>query len=313
MSYVITVYNKAPCIPELIKSLQNQSGNFEREYIFVNDGSTDNSLDVLRESCKALPNALVISQSNKGPSAAINFGLKHATKEWVYLGDGDDSVEPTAVATLLECAMKYDSLVCKGMHLNNRSDENIFDGSVSIYDDAMRKAMQFYPIGACSLINRSLLTKVGGCDERVFIQDYSISLRVAPYSKFVIINKAISYNINGHQQRLSSNKVQENYDTALARYLYIHDNMDLAYQYKYIAFERQLKKSWSWYRKQKIIPRIFSKYFIRYILTRFDASYSNETIEQWMKESLEVYDTSKVRRGGDWGGYSATPSSPSSV
>ncbi len=292
---MITVYNKASCIPDLVQSLKNQMGDFNREYIFIDDGSSDNSLEVLRAVTIDMPHTSIITQENKGPSAAVNNGIHLATKKWVYLGDGDDFLEPWAVAKMIELAELYDALACKGIHSNYpERDLDKFDNSVTLYEDSLAKTLAFYPIG-CSVIDRELLIKVGGCDERVFIQDYSIALRISRYTKLVQINSLISWNINKNQERLSSNKLQENYDTALARYLYIHDNMSIDYKYKYLALQKQIKKAWSWYRKQALINSIFSKHFVRYLMTRFDIGYSDELIEQFMKESLEVYDTSMAR------------------
>ena len=49
VSFVIPVFNKAKYLKTVIKSLRQQTGNFDKEYIFINDGSTDNSLEILKE------------------------------------------------------------------------------------------------------------------------------------------------------------------------------------------------------------------------------------------------------------------------
>lgn len=298
VSYIITVYNKAPCLPELVSALLAQEGDFDREFIFVDDGSTDDSLAVLHNLCDSIPEAVIISQKNAGPSSANNAGIKRASKKWVFLLDGDDYLFPEATKCLLDLAQKHDSQICHGRHSNNpKKDRKLFDDSVIVYDDVLAEVVKFHPVGAGALINRDVILRAGGCDERVFIQDYSIALRIARCtSKMVVINALLTVNIDKAQQRLSSNKTQENYDTALARYLFIKDNLDIEYDYKYLAFERQLKKSWSWYRKQWFIPRVFSKYFLRYLISRFNFGYSDFIITTWMEESLEVYDRSYVRK-----------------
>ena len=50
------VFNKAKYLKTVIKSLRLQTGNFDKEYIFVNDGSTDNSLEILQKEIKSLKN-----------------------------------------------------------------------------------------------------------------------------------------------------------------------------------------------------------------------------------------------------------------
>ena len=66
VSFVIPVFNKAKYLKTVIKSLRHQTGNFDKEYIFINDGSTDNSLDILKRERKSLKNCKIISQKNKG-------------------------------------------------------------------------------------------------------------------------------------------------------------------------------------------------------------------------------------------------------
>ena len=56
VSFVIPVFNKAKYLKTVIKSLRQQTGNFDKEYIFINDGSTDNSLEILKRERKNLKN-----------------------------------------------------------------------------------------------------------------------------------------------------------------------------------------------------------------------------------------------------------------
>jgi glycosyltransferase involved in cell wall biosynthesis len=57
------------------------------EVIVVNDGSTDNSLEILKSY---LPRVRIISQTNKGVSVARNVGIRHCTGEWIAIQDADD-------------------------------------------------------------------------------------------------------------------------------------------------------------------------------------------------------------------------------
>ncbi|MES2215617.1 MAG: glycosyltransferase family 2 protein [Pseudomonadota bacterium] len=297
VSCIFTVYNKSKCLEKMINSLKSQMGNLDLDYIFVNDGSTDNSLEVLNTLCRDLPNSVIVSQENQGPSVAVNTGLKLATKQWVYLGDSDDYIYPDSIITLVELAKQYNSKMSHGRHVNDVTLEKTqFNHKVTVYDDALEKALSFHPCGGGLIVDRELLVRIGGCDERVFVQDYSISLRLAQHTKFVTTNKITSCNIDLNQERLSSNKLQENHDTAYARYLFMQDNMHIARKYKSLTLRKQMAKSWSWYRKQRFIPRVWSKYFLRYILSKFTTPLRDETMELWMRERIEVYDKSKLRK-----------------
>jgi glycosyltransferase involved in cell wall biosynthesis len=288
ISYVVTVYNKAKAIPKLIEGLRNQQGSFAREFIFINDGSKDNSLELLTNLSKDI-GGIVITQENLGPSVAVNAGLKLAKLEWAFLVDGDDYLYPKASKTLLKLASEYpDAVACKGRHSNNPDIQKYTD-VVTYIPDALMRALKFYPIGAStSMIKTDIAKKVGGCDEDVFIQDYSIALRMARQGSFVEIDSLIAANINAQQQRLSSNKLQENYHTALARFLFLRDNLDIAYKYKYYGLQHQLRKTWLWHIKHKFPPNF--KHCFRYLATRLaQIEISDTKMVTWLEESIKVY------------------------
>ena len=90
VSFVITIYNKAPYLAAVLPALGGQSGNFEREFIFVDDGSTDGSADLIEQKTADWPHAVdVIRQPNAGASKATNTGVDAASLPWIKLVDGE--------------------------------------------------------------------------------------------------------------------------------------------------------------------------------------------------------------------------------
>ena len=89
VSYIVTVYNKALYLPFVIRGLAGQEGEFEREFIFVDDGSTDDSVKILGELKETLPGRVeIIEQDNKGPSVATNKGFEASTGDMRGTSDG---------------------------------------------------------------------------------------------------------------------------------------------------------------------------------------------------------------------------------
>lgn len=84
ISVVIPNYNGSTTLPLVLKGLQNQPQSAD-EIIIVDDGSTDNSLEILAN----YPEVKVISQSNSGAPVARNKGINAATGELVVLLDND--------------------------------------------------------------------------------------------------------------------------------------------------------------------------------------------------------------------------------
>lgn len=98
ISIVIPLYNKENAIQSTLKSiLNNQWQDFE--IIIVDDGSTDNSIEKVREIEDS--RIRLITQSNKGPSAARNTGAKAAFGEWILFFDADDILYPDGLSTLM--------------------------------------------------------------------------------------------------------------------------------------------------------------------------------------------------------------------
>jgi len=87
ISIITTNYNTEKYIERTIKSVLNQKGNFELEYIITDGASTDGSLDIIKKYKDRLK---YISEKDKGQSDGINKGLKMATGDIVAFLNADD-------------------------------------------------------------------------------------------------------------------------------------------------------------------------------------------------------------------------------
>ncbi|MBQ8256263.1 MAG: glycosyltransferase, partial [Alphaproteobacteria bacterium] len=89
LSVIIPVYNVAEYLAECLTSVCNQTLT-DIEIICVNDGSTDNSGDILQDFAKQDTRIQIINQENAGLSAARNSGLNYSTGEYITVLDSDD-------------------------------------------------------------------------------------------------------------------------------------------------------------------------------------------------------------------------------
>lgn len=91
VSIILPVYNVEKYLKECLESAINQTLD-NIEIIAINDGSTDNSFEIL-EQYKYSNDIKIINQENKGLSEARNAGLKEAKGEYVYFLDSDDYID----------------------------------------------------------------------------------------------------------------------------------------------------------------------------------------------------------------------------
>ncbi|MBO7045267.1 MAG: glycosyltransferase [Prevotella sp.] len=100
VSVILPIYNVAPYLEEAFESILNQSLR-EIEVIAVNDGSTDNSEEIIKKYKKKDSRIIFFSQENQGQSVARNLALQHTTGEYIYMMDSDDVLSNPDV--LLTC------------------------------------------------------------------------------------------------------------------------------------------------------------------------------------------------------------------
>lgn len=96
VSIVIPVYNAENYLSQCIESLKNQTYR-DIEIILVNDGSTDNSLEICKKYANQDSRIKVHSIENSGVSAARNLGIDLATGKYITFVDSDDWAEPSMV------------------------------------------------------------------------------------------------------------------------------------------------------------------------------------------------------------------------
>ncbi len=102
VSVIIPVYNTEKYLRECLDSIVNQTLK-DIEIIIVNDGSTDNSLEIINEYAEKDSRIYTINIPNRGLSIARNVGMSKASGEYIYFIDSDDVLQEDALCL---CVMK---------------------------------------------------------------------------------------------------------------------------------------------------------------------------------------------------------------
>ena len=116
VSVILPIYNVAPYLDETFTSLLSQTLQ-DIEIIAVNDGSEDNSEDIIKKYAQQDARISYFTKTNQGQSVARNLALKHATGEYIYMMDSDDVLaDPNALQ------------ICYDYAEQNKADFIFFDG-----------------------------------------------------------------------------------------------------------------------------------------------------------------------------------------
>lgn len=106
VSIIVPIYNVEKYLPKCLESIINQTLK-DVEIICINDGSTDNSLSILKEYANRDSRIQIINTQNKGIAAARNFGINVATGEFLGFIDSDDWIDLDFFEKLYLTAKKY--------------------------------------------------------------------------------------------------------------------------------------------------------------------------------------------------------------
>jgi glycosyltransferase involved in cell wall biosynthesis len=274
VSFVVPVFNKSSYLKHVVNSISSQKGDFDKEYIFIDDGSTDDSLKILKKETRKLKNCAIISQKNKGSANATNVGINLAKMKYIKFLDADDVILSNATFCLVNLLEKnQESVLAYGLQrkveniklvdLEEEIDFNDFDILHNPILLAMRNSM-FNP--SQFLVRREFCQKVGGCDERVIhSQEYSLTLRLSKLGAFIKINHPIAILPLSAPGQISEKKNNQIYRVSKALELFVKENKDLSLHVKLFATRRLTARSWRFARRISN-SSIFSRWFLLYIL-----------------------------------------------
>ncbi len=127
ISLIIPVYNVQDYLYKALNSVVCQTLK-NIEVIIVNDGSTDNSLEIIEQFAKQNPHFKIINQKNAGLSAARNAGLKISKGDYIAFMDSDDFIEPDFLECLYNAAVKNkaDIVYCNFNFYYPKSDFRLY-------------------------------------------------------------------------------------------------------------------------------------------------------------------------------------------
>jgi glycosyltransferase involved in cell wall biosynthesis len=187
-SIITPVFNGKKYIKETVSSVLKFTKNFSAEYIVVNDGSTDTTLDILKQFNSEIK---VVSQPNSGESVAVNNGIKIAKGQWILIVNADDPLITSELFSQAKVVFSKESSVCVVY-----PDWQIIDETGKTLKKVVVPDYSFHTLfaefhclpGPGAIFRRDLAIAIGGrSSDYKFVSDYDFWLRMSQKGSFMHI------------------------------------------------------------------------------------------------------------------------------
>ena len=216
ISVVMSVYNGQKYLRESIDSILEQTyKNFE--FIIINDGSEDNSLDMLLEYQARDPRITIVNQNNVGLTRSLNKGVKLAASEYIARQDADDISLPTRLEKQLNYMVNHPEVAvigCLGDVFNiNGVLRTSRDPRYSRKGIKRHLASKNLFMHGSAMMRKSCLAKVGFYREFFrHSQDYDLWLRLSQYFDIDILPEHLyQYRVTPEAISVSQWPIQKQY------------------------------------------------------------------------------------------------------
>ena len=205
ISVIIPSYNRAHLLPRCLNSVISQNyAPFET--IIVDDGSTDLTRSLVQRD---YPDVKLISQTNKGVSAARNAGIHAAKGDWLAFLDSDDTWSRNKLGRQVQVIEKSPGChivhtdeiwVRNGVRVSPQRKHRKYGGSIFKY------CLPLCVISPSSvMIHRRVFDQVGLFDETLpACEDYDLWLRICARMPVLFIHEPLITKYGGHSDQLST-------------------------------------------------------------------------------------------------------------
>jgi len=227
---IIPCYNSGATITRSVQSVLDQTVPVA-EIIIIDDGSDIATKKVLDKLKQDISIVTIITQENKGASAARNTGIQYCSSEYVLMLDADDTFEPEYLEKaipLIEADAALAMVMCY-YYIKNDKEEDI----PRALRNASFKEYLFSNYGvACGLYRRKALLDVGGYDEAMLegYEDWELLLHLKKHKwDFVVLPE---YLFNYYNSPNSRNKEALKKDRKIKKFIFLKYKEDYIIHYE---------------------------------------------------------------------------------
>ena len=225
ISVIVPCYNCEETIKDTLLSILKSTVK-EIEVILVNDGSSDNTSEILKQLCDEDGRVVVIEKGNGGVSSARNAALDMASGEYIGFVDSDDAVEPDMYEYLLSAMERGADIAQCGMRLLSEKSENYTSSpecEISTDKGALAEGewLSHFTGSSCTkLFSRTVIGDTRFYTEYKIGEDMLFNLMCLEHSSRAVILPEAKYT---YIQRAASATHKTPTEDSLMSYLYMID------------------------------------------------------------------------------------------
>jgi len=217
ISVIIPAYNAEGTIKRCIESILSGAGQnlFDLEIVVVNNGSTDNTKDIVSQIASKHNEVILFSQENKGPAGSRDTGLKNATGDYIAYCDSDDWVDNNWLLDLYTTLKTYNADIscCRAIINGVNTTYNPQEYLVWNRDEAIKEFIIHKRLNGClwnKLIRRELFDGISFSLEMWYWEDLYVVWQILKRASVVVRHNVGTYNFYVHPDSMCAKKISEN-------------------------------------------------------------------------------------------------------
>lgn len=196
VTVLMSCYNASRWLDQSIKSVLEQTFS-DFEFIVIDDGSTDNTLEIIQRFAEQDTRLVVITKPNSGLADSLNVGIKTAKGEWIARIDADDICEPERLQKQMELARSDPGIVFVGSGLTIIDEAGVkhkkyFYPTTHAGLLVNLRTAQKFPPHSSAFYKTKIVRKIGGYRARIKLSDdCDLWLRLSDMGKMACLNESL--------------------------------------------------------------------------------------------------------------------------
>lgn len=248
LSIIIPAYNCEKYIERCVKSIINQKNNLI-EIIIINDGSTDNTLEICKNLENQYKNIKIIDQENSGVSYSRNIGVEKANGKYIMFVDADDYIEENSLEEIQELIQENIDVLRYSHYIKEKNRDtaiifenktcNLIENKTDFFKDFFQQTNQNMIWGQA--IKKELLKNVKLHENIFFAEDLLFNSQLYNKCQNIKYTKTILYNYKQNEGSVTRNYKNSKVKSKIENLIYVFNEIMIEFKELPITLEIENK------------------------------------------------------------------------